>query len=74
MKNAPIFSDSDYAAFFKATKEINKYLHHIKEYDQELYYQLVYFPAEIIWSFDNVLKNLYKKYFIEGKRDDLSED
>ncbi len=34
MKNAPIFSEQDHAAFFRATREINKHLHHIKEYDQ----------------------------------------
>ena len=34
MKNSPIFSDQDHAAFFRATREINKHLHHIKEYDQ----------------------------------------
>jgi DNA replicative helicase MCM subunit Mcm2 (Cdc46/Mcm family) len=37
---------------------------HLKEFDREVYYQFIYFPAEMISCFDFVLKNLYEKYFI----------
>lgn len=42
---------------------------HIKEFDRELYLQFVYFPAEMISCFDDVLKALFEKYFIEPETD-----
>jgi DNA replication licensing factor MCM4 len=42
---------------------------HIKEFDRELYLQFVFFPAEMISCFDDVLKALYEKYFIEPETD-----
>lgn len=42
---------------------------HIKEFDRELYLQFVFFPAEMISCFDDVLKELYEKYFIEPETD-----
>lgn len=38
---------------------------HIKEYDRELYYQFIFFPAEMISCFDMTIKLLFEKYFIE---------
>ena len=38
---------------------------HLKEFDRELYLQLIYYPAEIISLFDAVLKNLFGRYFVE---------
>ena len=32
---------------------------HIREFDRELYLQLVYFPAEMISCFDTVIRDLY---------------
>lgn len=42
---------------------------HLKEFDQEIYYQFIYFPAEMISCFDFVLKSLYDKYFVEPETD-----
>ena len=42
---------------------------HLKEYDRELYYQFLYFPAEMISCFDNTIKQLFEKYFIEPLTD-----
>ena len=42
---------------------------HVLEWDQELYYQLVYFPAEIISCVDLLLKDLFTKLFIEDYMD-----
>lgn len=39
---------------------------HLKDFDRELYYQFIYFPAEMISFFDHVLKNLYERFFIEN--------
>ena len=37
---------------------------HIKEYDMNLYYQFIYFPPEMIISFDEVIKNMFYKHFM----------
>lgn len=42
---------------------------HIKEFDKELYLQFNFFPAEMICCFDDVIKELYEKYFIEPETD-----
>ena len=42
---------------------------HLKEFDREMYYQFIYFPAEMISCFDFVIKTLYEKYFIESEND-----
>lgn len=39
---------------------------HIKEHDRELYYQFIYFPAEMISCFDAVIKTLYDRFFVEN--------
>lgn len=39
---------------------------HLKEYNQEIYYQFIYFPAEMISCFDLVLKSLYETFFINN--------
>ena len=39
---------------------------HLKEYDRELYYQFIYFPAEMISCFDLVIKSLFEKLFVEN--------
>lgn len=46
---------------------------HIKEFDKELYLQLNYFPAEMISCFDQVIKEIYEKYFIEPETDITSK-
>lgn len=38
---------------------------HILEYEAELYYQLIYFPAEMICCFDELLRELFARLFIE---------
>lgn len=42
---------------------------HIKEFDRELYLQFVFYPAEMISCFDDVVKALYEKYFVEPETD-----
>ena len=42
----------------------------MKEYSQEIYYQFIYFPAEMISCFDAVLKNLYELFFITNEMDE----
>lgn len=37
---------------------------HIKEYDMNLYYQFIYFPPEMIISFDYVIKDMFFKQYI----------
>jgi DNA replicative helicase MCM subunit Mcm2 (Cdc46/Mcm family) len=39
---------------------------HLKEFNQEIYYQFIYFPAEMISCFDAVLKTLYELFFISN--------
>lgn len=39
---------------------------HIKDFDKELYLQFIFFPAEMICCFDDVIKDLYEKNFIES--------
>ena len=36
---------------------------HIMEYDLEMYYQLIYFPAEMICCFDQCLKKVFESLF-----------
>jgi DNA replication licensing factor MCM4 len=38
---------------------------HIREFDRGLYLQFIYFPAEMISCFDEVIKHLYLRYFVE---------
>jgi hypothetical protein len=38
---------------------------HLKEFDKEMYYQLIYFPAEMISQFDWAIKSLYERMFVE---------
>lgn len=38
---------------------------HIKEFDKEMYYQFIYFPAEMISAFDYTIKAIYDRMFIE---------
>jgi DNA replicative helicase MCM subunit Mcm2 (Cdc46/Mcm family) len=42
---------------------------HIKEFDRELYLQFIFFPAEMISCFDDLIKELFEKYFIEPETD-----
>lgn len=42
---------------------------HIKEFDKELYLQFNFFPAEMVCCFDDVIRALYEKYFIEPETD-----
>lgn len=44
---------------------------HLKEYNQELYYQFIYFPAEMIVYFDYVIHDLYSRFFIDQSNSDL---
>ena len=39
------------------------------EYNREMYYQFIYFPAEMISLFDLALKSLFKKFFIDLETD-----
>jgi DNA replication licensing factor MCM4 len=43
---------------------------HLKEFNQEIYYQFIYFPAEMISCFDAVLKTLYELFFITNEMDE----
>lgn len=43
---------------------------HLREFDQELYYQFIYFPAEMISCFDHVLKNMYERHYIDNEMDE----
>lgn len=36
---------------------------HLMEYDREMYYQLIYFPAEMISCFDMALKNVFQQLY-----------
>jgi hypothetical protein len=47
---------------------------HIKEFDRDLYHQFVYFPTEMIHIFDNIIKQLYDKYYIANEEDPVSID
>ena len=47
---------------------------HLREYDQELYLRLIYFPAEMISCFDFVLRDLYSKYFVEPETEENTRD
>ncbi len=53
------------------TNVFNVYGKHIKEFDTDMYYQFVYFPAEMISIFDDVVKGLYEKLFIANQQDPL---
>lgn len=44
---------------------------HIKEFDAEMYYQFIYFPAEMISSFDLVIKSMYERMFIDPETNPL---
>ena len=46
---------------------------HLKEFDKELYLQLVYFPAEMISCFDQVIRDLYERYFIEPETNEKTK-
>ena len=37
----------------------------IKEFDREMYYQFIYFPAEMISSFDQTIQSMYQRMFID---------
>lgn len=42
---------------------------HLKEFDRELYLQFNFYPAEMICAFDDVIRALYEKHFIEPETD-----
>lgn len=45
----------------------------LKEYDLDLYFQFIYFPAEMIMCFDEVIRGLYEKMYIMGLELDPDE-
>ena len=52
----------------KSTITIDGY--HLFECNSQLYVQLIHFPIEIITCFDDVLRDIYDKYYIEPETDD----
>lgn len=34
---------------------------HLKEFDKDLYFKFIYFPAEMIMCFDDVIKSMFEK-------------
>jgi hypothetical protein len=39
---------------------------HIKQFDREMYYQFIYFPAEMISCFDLTIKNMFQRLYIDS--------
>lgn len=40
---------------------------HVFEFDKNLYFQLIYYPAETIVYFDHILNDIYKENILEGE-------
>lgn len=52
-----------------ATTDLTTFLNvsavHIKEFDRQMYFQFIYFPAEMISHFDQTIQNMYQRMFID---------
>lgn len=45
---------------------------HLLAANRRLYLQFIYYPVEMISCFDQVIKDLYEKYFIEGETNEVT--
>ena len=67
-----IYMDELRSLLFEEEKSIlNVVGSHIKQFDREMYYQFIYFPAEMISCFDLTLKNMFSKLYSDFEQDPI---